>query len=185
MELKRLAKIQSNNFMTDDTDLVASLGFDSQQVLFDCLSPGMAARLEDWKGRAESGTFFADIDHNVGSKGPAAGNLFPSELAHSTIFALHRNRPCTPMEKFAAHGFHVHEAVSKKWGRTPILPVLEQFTKTQQGALSGNGINLPSFLAVFCFFVAHTVAKEAEPSLIEVGEATSSGVNESIDSLAN
>ena len=45
-------------------------------------------------------------------------------------------------------------------GVSPITQVLESLSKHRVGLLSGNGIKLPSFLAVFTFFLSRSMRCE-------------------------
>lgn len=168
-EMRRLAANQAN-YWPAGFNVMAALDR-GEDMLKECLAPGVYSRYQAWEAvRVKKGftekAFFSDVDHNPGTKGPAASDIFPCELRHNTVIAHHLRRACTPLEVLSSHGFHLHAEPSKRWGPTPVRDALSNVSKNRMCKLGGNGINLPSFWAVLLYTLS-SVSRREETKLVK------------------
>ena len=155
-EHRRLAGVQ-RNFLAPDIDVPGALAKDPS-MLEVCMPLGMCHKYHQWQKYREQhdpsgGPFFADLAHNVHGKAPAPGKVFPTELSHNMLAALHRNRFVLKLETMSSHGFMMHEAVCEEFGVSPMKKILMQCCDKpyKLARLSGNGMDLPSAACVICF----------------------------------
>ena len=108
---------------------------------------------DELRAASQSDVFFSDTDQNLSFT--VASNLIPCEVRHGTIVAHHAARVLTPFELMSAHGFHLYQEVSGRWGLSPRYPVFESLTTVERCQLAGNGMNLPVLVAIVEYAASH------------------------------
>ena len=146
-------------------DAVSALqGDNGSEVLQEVLPSGLFNRFRDWEAarlrRAVDGqasvpeAFFSDCDHNVGH-GPHAGAILPTGLTHGTLMSHVPSRPLTIWELLSSYGWHLHEQAIGDWAVSQRKEILQQASQRGLGVLAGNGMHLPSLVAVLMFALIH------------------------------
>ena len=170
-ELRRKAAVQKN-FWPAEYNAIEAIR-NGAQVLEECLFPGSYCYYGDWEAvRVQEGmadkAWFADCDHRPGPKAPRGGSAFPVVLCHGSVVAHHLGRLVTIKETLSSHGFHLHSGdASSTWGVSPMAAILGEASIRQLSTLSGNGMHLPSVLAVFCYMLANCVWVEDLPRSVQ------------------
>ena len=161
-ELYQFASQRCNNVSLED--ITALFDAQNQEKLEElCFPPGAIERLAAWRkhlGLEECDENekwqFCDVDHNVHSRGPAAGELWPTQLTHGTVMAFLQNRwrLATGMEHYAALGFNSHSHMpNTKSSR--LMSLISQLPPIHQKQLSGNAMHLETQASWMLYILAH------------------------------
>ena len=162
-EMRRLALVQGHCWPDDFNVLDAIFLEETTDIMLQCLPPGGFSRYRDWekKRKLKGGDcFLADCHHNVHSKGPQCGSVFPCELRATTVVAHHLGRMVTPYEQLAAHGWHMHDVPGSQWPVSPVRKYFDKLSKGAIGRLAGNGISLPVAWCVWLYMLGNIAARE-------------------------
>jgi hypothetical protein len=162
-EMHRLALVQGHCWPQEFNVLDAIFLEETTDIMLQCLPPGGFARYRDWEEiwKLKGGDcFLADCHHNVKSKGPQAGSVFPCELRSTTVVAHHLGRMVTPFESLAAHGWHMHDVPGSKWAVSPVRNYFDKLKKSSIGRLAGNGISLPVAWCIWLYMLANIAPRE-------------------------
>ena len=144
------------------------------------LPPGSYQNVLEHEARRDSlesvgGVLLLDAEHKI-NVGTTAGPLFPPLLTHGTIVLSRRRahssdpttpgtpfrRVATPLEHFAALGFHVFEDISQfsPRGLSRQTRLFRGLSRAVAKRLSGNGMHLAASASWFFYVLSRAVPRE-------------------------